>query len=70
MCLIYSMDQEKFNEYSGHILDAAISVHKDMWPGLLESVYHQCMVHELRSRGLDVDTMVGGATVLQGYAVG
>lgn len=40
------------------ILGAAISVHKDMGPGLLESVYHLCMVHELRSRGLDVDTMV------------
>lgn len=49
---------EEFNKNSGQILDSAISVHKEMGPGLLEGVYQHCMVHELRSRGLDVDTMV------------
>lgn len=31
---------------------AAIEVHKALGPGLLESVYHQCMVEELRLRKL------------------
>ncbi len=34
------------------IVDAAIKVHKTMGPGLLESVYEQCLVHELTKRGL------------------
>ena len=29
---------------------AAIEVHKVLGPGLLESVYHQCMIHELQQR--------------------
>lgn len=31
---------------------AAIEVHKALGPGLLESVYHQCMQHELTLRGI------------------
>lgn len=29
-----------------------------MGPGLLEAVYHHCMLSELRSRGIRVDTLV------------
>ena len=31
---------------------AAIEVHKALGPGLLESVYHKCMKHELSLRGI------------------
>ena len=31
---------------------AAIEVHKEIGPGLLESVYHNCMKHELQLRDL------------------
>jgi GxxExxY protein len=31
---------------------AAIDVHKALGPGLLESVYHRCLVHELGLRGI------------------
>jgi GxxExxY protein len=34
------------------IVDAALKVHKTLGPGLLESVYEECLVHELRKRGL------------------
>ena|SRR5688572_22526078 len=49
---------EALNQLSGIILDAAITVHKEMGPGLLEAVYQHCMVKELRSRGLFVSMMV------------
>ena len=52
------MDGERYNELSGIILDSAFSVHKEMGPGLLETVYQQCMVRELNLRGLQIDTMV------------
>lgn len=35
---------------------AAIEVHKNLGPGLLESVYHKCMVHELTLRKINFKT--------------
>ena len=32
---------------------AAIEVHKALGPGLLESVYHKCLKHELTLRGIN-----------------
>ena len=39
-------------------IDAAFKVHKYLGPGLLESVYEACLAHELRQRGITVDTQV------------
>lgn len=38
------------------VLDAAYSVHTDLGPGLLESVYEACLAFELRKQGLSVET--------------
>ena len=40
------------------IVDAAFKVHLALGPGLLESVYETCLVHELKGRGLDVRQQV------------
>jgi len=32
---------------------AAIEVHRTLGPGLLESVYHKCLMHELNLRGIN-----------------
>ncbi len=52
------MEKEEFNKLSKEILDGSIAVHKEMGPGLLESVYQQCLVRELTMRGLNVQSMV------------
>lgn len=52
------MNQEELNNLSKVILDASISVHKEMGPGLLEAVYQQCLVRELLIRDVKVSTMV------------
>ena len=39
---------------SGQVVDAAMKVHSRLGPGLLESVYEACLVHELRTRGCRV----------------
>lgn len=44
------------NEISNKIIGAAIEVHKIMGgPGLLEGVYHSCLCHELKLRGLSIE---------------
>jgi GxxExxY protein len=40
-----------FNEISGAAVDSAMKVHSVLGPGLLESVYVACLVHELNQRG-------------------
>lgn len=45
-------------EVARQIVDAAFKVHVTLGPGLLESVYETCLVHELRKRGLRVSTQV------------
>ncbi|MBN2538228.1 GxxExxY protein [candidate division WOR-3 bacterium] len=40
------------------VVDAVVKIHKSLGPGLLESVYETCLVHELRNRGLNVESQV------------
>ena len=40
----------KLNSITEKIIGAAIDVHRELGPGLLESTYEVCFVHELRSR--------------------
>ncbi|MCX6150566.1 MAG: GxxExxY protein [Ignavibacteriales bacterium] len=46
------MKKEQINRLSGIILDCAIEVHRNLGPGLLESVYEVCLCKELTQRGL------------------
>jgi GxxExxY protein len=46
------------NEIAAVIVDAALSVHRTLGPGLLESVYEAALAFELRDRGLRVQRQV------------
>jgi GxxExxY protein len=37
---------------------SAYKVHSELGPGLLESAYEYCLIHELQKRGLKVDSQV------------
>jgi GxxExxY protein len=43
---------EERDPLTREVIGAAIEVHREMGPGLLESVYQQCMEIELELRGL------------------
>jgi GxxExxY protein len=45
-------------ELTEQIIGGAIEVHRHLGPGLLESAYRTCLVHELRLRDLQVTTEV------------
>ena len=40
------------NQLTGEVIGAAIEVHKTLGPGLLESVYEECLCYELKLRNL------------------
>ena len=46
------------NQISKIIIGAAIEVHKALGPGLLESAYQECLLYELRVKGLKVEKEV------------
>lgn len=45
------MNKKVITQLSYNVLGCAIRVHKEIGPGLLESVYEKCLIHELRSNG-------------------
>ncbi|MBP8699294.1 MAG: GxxExxY protein [Syntrophorhabdaceae bacterium] len=46
------------NEITSKIIKAAIAVHNELGPGLLESVYKECLRIELEDMGLNVKTEI------------
>lgn len=63
------MTRDRLNELTSKIIRAAIAVHKELGPGLLESVYQKCLVIELESMGLSTETEVPVEVSYQGRHV-
>jgi GxxExxY protein len=65
----------ELNDLSRVILDSAFAVHKSLGPGLLETTYRLCLLHELRKRGMSVEQEVAlpitydGVTLESGYRI-
>jgi len=49
---------EKLNELPKKVIGAAIRVHQELGPGLLESVYQKCLFIELESMGIRAEAEV------------
>jgi GxxExxY protein len=54
-----NLSTEDLNQLTGQIIDSAISVHRELGPGMLESAYEACLACELRERGIQAETQVG-----------
>ena len=54
------------NEISKTVVDAAIAIHRELGPGLLESVYEAILADELVRQGLKVERQVPIAIVFRG----
>ena len=52
------MSEFEHNNISRQIINAAIEVHKELGPGLLESVYEHCLLDELMRSGLRAERQV------------
>ncbi len=51
------------------IIGAAIEVHKELGPGLLESAYEECLCHELSARGLKFQRQLTVPVTYKGTAL-
>ncbi len=61
------MNKDEYNSLSKEILDASITVHKIMGPGLLESVYEMCLMKEFELRKIKAENQIEIPLVYKGY---
>jgi GxxExxY protein len=63
------------NSIGEAVIRAAVEVHRQLGPGLLESSYHACLCRELELRGIQYQSQVAlaieykGAQIAKGYVV-
>jgi GxxExxY protein len=55
--------------YSREIIGAAIEVHRQLGPGLLESTYEGCLAHEFNLRGLPFERQKELPVLYKGYEI-
>lgn len=60
------MTKREVNQIGFEIISCAIAVHKELGPGLLESVYETCLVHELASNGFQLKSQVSVPIIYKG----
>ncbi|NGP75493.1 GxxExxY protein [Balneolaceae bacterium YR4-1] len=46
--------QKYVNQIAYDVVGCAIEVHKNLGPGLLESIYEKCLIEEIKEQGLKV----------------
>jgi GxxExxY protein len=59
----------QLNYLSSRIIAAAINVHKELGPGLLESVYQSCMAIELKQESIRAEAEVPLPVIYHGRCV-
>ena len=47
-----SFTEKDYNNLTDRIIAASIEVHKELGPGLMESVYETCLIDELNNQGI------------------
>jgi GxxExxY protein len=53
--LLMNVELLELNNLTGNIIGAAIEVHKILGPGLLESVYEECLCYEFVGKGISFE---------------
>ncbi len=59
----------ELNVLTDKIIGAAIEVHRQLGPGLLESTYEKCLIFELQHLGLVVESQVSLPVIYKGMNV-
>ena len=64
------MTKKEVTNLSYKITGCAITVHKELGPGLLEKVYQTCLEYELKKNGFVVEREIPVPILYQGIVVG
>jgi GxxExxY protein len=62
-------EKDVLNSLTEKIISAAIAVHRELGPGMLESSYEACLMYELLSRGFSVERQKPLPIVYQGQTM-
>jgi GxxExxY protein len=62
--------QQIVNEIAYKIIGCSIEVHKNLGPGMLESVYHSCLTDELSLSGMEAKSQVYVPILYKGRDLG
>lgn len=60
---------DRDNTLSKDILDTAFYIHTKLGPGLLESVYEDCLFYFLKKKGISVERQKAFSISLDGFAI-
>lgn len=63
------MTQKVIDKLTFDVLGCAIEVHKELGPGLLESVYEKCLAHLLKEKGFKVERQQSVPLVFRGLEI-
>jgi len=53
---VQQTEAEEYKALTERIIGAAIQVHRELGPGMLESAYEACLAYELKQRGMKVES--------------
>jgi GxxExxY protein len=56
--MTYAPIPDRVNQLSAIIVDSALTIHRKLGPGLLERIYEECLIYELRSRNLKIESQI------------
>ncbi|BCN93996.1 hypothetical protein THMIRHAM_17810 [Thiomicrorhabdus immobilis] len=57
----------QFDNLSNQVIGLAIEVHKNLGPGLLESVYEQCLSYELKTNNIHHQCQIEVPVIYKGH---
>jgi len=58
----------KSDAFSKQVIGAAIEVHREMGPGLIESIYEKCLLRELELQDIPAKSQVNVTVKYKGFA--
>jgi GxxExxY protein len=67
--MIEKHSRDQLNLFSQEILRACIEVHREMGPGLLESIYQACLIKEFQLRKIKAQPAVMLPLIYKGHAL-
>lgn len=67
--MVVTMEARDFDCLTGRVIGAAMTVHRTLGPGLLESAYQHCLAIELREQGVAFAQQVPLPLAYRGHAL-